>query len=87
VPAGRYRVESDPEPGWQGAASAAFAVDSEPVELVRLALPPAGDAAAEGAPATEAADAVWLLLGAALPVFHGRKDRRLEVEAARRRAF
>jgi hypothetical protein len=65
-------------------------VDAQPVKLDPPALPPAADAAKEGAlpadqgaPATKAADAYWTLLGAVPPIFHSRKDRRSAAEAAR----
>jgi hypothetical protein len=95
VPAGRYRVEAEPDPEWASAVSAAFSVDTEAVKLDLSALLPARDAAEEGAlpagegtPATKAADAYWVLLGGvALPIFHGRKDRRSAAQAVRHWAY
>jgi hypothetical protein len=59
-----------------------------------LAVPPAGDTvdegalpADEGAPSAEAADADGALLGAALPIFLSRKDRRSAAEATRHWAY
>jgi hypothetical protein len=90
APAARDRVEAVAYSEWAGTVVRAFTVGTEPVKLGPLALPPAGDAAEEGAlpgdegaPATEAADAYWALLGAALPIFLSRKDRRSAAEAAR----
>jgi hypothetical protein len=70
-------------PGGGGTVSPTFAVGTELAELDPLPLPPAGGAAEEGAPSTEAADACWALLEAALPIFHSRKDRRSAAQAAR----
>jgi hypothetical protein len=83
VPAGRYRVEAEPGPEWAGAVSPAFAPESGTVTVNPLALPPTEDAADEGTSSTEAADGSLLLLGAALPMFLSRKDRRLAAKAAR----
>ena len=98
VPAGQYWVEAEPSPDWDGAVSPAFTVDSEPVTAEPLGLPPAVKAleegalpADEGAPSAEeptsfgAKDAVWVLLGAALPAFRSRQDRRPAATAATRR--
>jgi 1-phosphatidylinositol phosphodiesterase len=93
VPAGRYRVETESGPAWAGAASAVFAVDAEAVTVDPLALPPVGDAVekdssptVEGTSSLKALDAYWALLGAALPIFHNRKDRRSAAEVSRPRA-
>jgi hypothetical protein len=89
VPAGRYRVEADPGLDWQGAVSLSFTVGTEPVTVDPLGLPLAAEvteqaalpvsvgASSDQGPATpETADAVWLLLGMALPMFLDRNDRR-----------
>jgi hypothetical protein len=98
VPAGRYRAEAEPSPEWAGALAGALTVGTEPVTLGPLGLPPAGNAGEEGAlpaeagvPAEErpgtavstAAGTYWALLGATLPTFRSRKDRRSAAEAAR----
>jgi hypothetical protein len=98
VPAGRYQAEAEPSPEWAGAVAGAFTVGTEPVALEPLGLPSAGNAGEEGAlpagagvpssegtapPDSTAADAYWALLGAILPIFHSRKDRRSAASAAR----
>jgi hypothetical protein len=83
VPAGGYRVEADPGLDWEGAVSLPFTVGTGSVTVDPLALPPSGDAADEGASSTKATDGGLLLLGAALPMFLDRKDRRLAAAAAR----
>jgi hypothetical protein len=81
-------VEGDSE--WAGKASPAFTVDTRPVTLRPLGLPPAeaaaedGEAPAEaGAPpaeepaAVEVTDLVWLLLGGVtVQAFRSRRGRR-----------
>jgi hypothetical protein len=101
VPAGRSRVEAVACPEWAGTVSPASTGGTEPLKLAPLALRPAGGGAEGGAlpaeagvpseegpatPASTAAETYWVLLGAVLPVFHGRKDRRSAAEAARHRA-
>jgi hypothetical protein len=101
VPAGRYRVEVDPCPEWEGAVSQAFTVSTGTVTVDPLSMLPSGEDAAEGPlladrgassamePAAptglKAADAVWVLLAAALPAFRNRKNRRSATTAAVRR--
>ena len=89
APAARDRVEAVAYSEWAGTVVRAF-TGHRAGEAGPLALPPAANAAEEGAwpadegaPATEAADAYWALLGAALPIFLSRKDRRSAAEAAR----
>jgi hypothetical protein len=86
-------------PEWAGTACPAFTVDTEPVTAKPLGLPPAENAPSSGAsPADEgasaeepasfaAADAAWVLLGAALPAFRRPEERRRPAPAARRRWF
>jgi 1-phosphatidylinositol phosphodiesterase len=99
VPAGRYQVETESGAEWAGATSPAFTVGAEPVWLDPLALPSATHRGAESAlPAKDAApaakvaaasnaDAVWMLLGAALPAVQSRKVRRTKAPAVRRGAY
>ena len=69
APAARDRVEAVACSEWAGTVVPAFTVGTEPVKLGPLALPPAGDAAEEGAlpadegaPAPEPSDADWARL-------------------------
>jgi hypothetical protein len=100
VKPGRYRVEAAPSPKWGGKVSPAFTVSTGTVTEDPLGLPPAGDAAEEGGlPPAEgalpaetsasfaAADALWVLLGAALPAVNGTRGRRPAARAARRWAY
>jgi hypothetical protein len=89
VPAGQYRLEAEPGPEWAGAVSPAFAVHNGTATVAPLGQPPSAVAATEeAAPAAEAAspvkepvqhgaaNALFALLGAALPTLRSRKDRR-----------
>jgi hypothetical protein len=94
VSPGQYRVEVEEDAEFSGAGSPAFGVAAGVVKVVDpLGLPPAEDAAEEGAwpedgdsPSVDASNAYWALLGAALPIFHSWKGRRPAAAATRQRA-